>query len=196
VLLSRGGQLYAGLPEAVAFELTERGVDVLHPLTQRGFVDGDRLVDAATVDRGLVLVVDTSRKGSAPQGKLLADVDLGSHLDVGAYTALIAQAQSGRAVRLGRAAESGLAAISDPGTRFVIAHALGQITTQPVQTIVPAVLRFLRNHPIEEPRLDPALIERVLASVPANWEPNAAVGLRLYLVDRDELLKIAGPREL
>ena len=197
VLLSRGGAPYAGLREALAFELTQRGVAVRHPLTQRGAVHKDRLVRRSTVDSGLVLVVDTFTKGSAPRGELLADVDLGGRrIDVRAYEALIAQARSGHEVRLGRAAEAALAAISDPGLKFVMSQALHEIARQPAQALAPSVLRFLRDHPIEEPRLDPALIQRVLDTAPELWAADMAVGLRLYLVDRAELLKFAFPVEL
>jgi hypothetical protein len=196
VLLSRGGQLYAGLREAVAFELTERGIAVRHPRTAQGFVDGDRLMDPSTLDTGLVLLVDTSRPAIPPNGKLLSDIRLPNRLDVAAYTALILQAQSAPQVRLGPGAERALGAIADPGERFVIGHALTQIREQPVSTLVPVVLRFLRDHPIESPPLDPRLIDRVLRSVPDDWAPDAATGLRLYLVDRAELLRIANPREL
>ena len=77
-----------------------------------------------------------------------------------------------------------------------MSHALHEIVKQPVQALAPSVLRFLRDHPIEEPRLDPALIQRVLDTAPALWSPDMAVGLRLYLVHRNELLKIAFPGEL
>jgi hypothetical protein len=195
VLLSRGGQLYSGFREAVAFELTERGVDVLHPLPQRGFVDGDRLVDAATVDSGLV-VVSGSYRGEAPPGRLLGEVKPAADLDVDAYRALIAQAEAAHDLRVGPRAEAGLEAIDDYGDRFIIWAALGQLTSDPARVLIPEVLEFLRDHPIEEPRLDPALIRRVLDSTPATWSPDTAFGLRVYLLDRAELLRFARKGEL
>lgn len=197
LLLSRGAPLFAGFPQALAFELTQRGIDVRHPLTYRDFVDSTRLVERSAVDTGLVLVVDRSTvEGRAPHGDLLAHVDLEIRLDVRAFEALIAQAQSGHDVQLGRAAEEGLEAIADPFHRLAFWLVLGQITRRPRELFMSKTLRFLRDHPIEQPRLDPALIERVLATVPEHWGPDTAVGLRLYLVDRVELLRIANPGEL
>src|SRR4029453_13906452 len=187
--------LFVGLPQAVAFELTERGIDVRHPLTFRGYVDDDRLVERSAVDTGLVLVVETfKRKGPAPRGDLLAHVDLESPLDGGAFNALVAQAQSAHDVQLGRAAEEGLAAISDPWQQLRLKVLLGDIPRRPREVLTSEVLRFLRDHPIEQPHLDRALIERVLASVPEDWSPDTAVRLRLSLVDREELLGIANRR--
>jgi hypothetical protein len=197
VLLGRGAPLFAGFPQALAFELTQRGIDVRHPLTYRDFVDSSRLVERSAVDTGLVLVVDRATvEGRAPHGDLLAHVDLDIHLDVPAFEALVAQAQSGHDVQLGRAAEEGLEAMSDPFRRLGFSLVLGQITRRPREMLTSKTLRFLRDHPVEQPRLDPALIERVLASVPDHWGPDTPVGLRLYRVDRAELLRIAHPGEL
>jgi hypothetical protein len=195
VLFTRGGQLYSGLREALAFELTERGIDVRHPLTQRGFVDGDRLVDPATLDSGLVLVSEGPRPEPVP-GRLLAEVRPFPHLDLAAYRALIAQAGRARRVRIGPAAEAGLATIDDGGEAFIIWAAINQLPKAPARVLVPDVLQFLLDHPITEPRLDPVLIRRVLDSAPHTWAPDVAFGLRLYLIDRDEVRRFAFPSEL
>jgi hypothetical protein len=195
VLFTRGGQLYSGLREALAFELTERGVDVRHPLTQRGFVDADRLVDPATVDSGLVLVSEGPRPERGP-GRLLAEVRPFPHLDLAAYRALIAQAARARRVRIGPEAEAGLASIDDGGRAFIIWAAINQLPKAPARVLVPDVLQFLLDHPVVEPRLDPALIRRVLDSAPPTWAPDVAFGLRLYLMDRAEVRRFALPQEL
>jgi hypothetical protein len=193
VLLGRGQPvLFAGFPQGLAFELTDRGFDVRHPLVFTGYVHDDRLVERETVDTGLVLIVDTAaQQGRPPRGKLLADVDLESKLDVRAFEALVAQAQSGRTVRRGRAADAALEQIPDPFLRQAFTLALDGLVERPRQVLTAQMLRFLRDHPIEQPRLDRALIDRVLATVPDTWTPDAPARLRLYLVDREELLRVS-----
>jgi hypothetical protein len=62
------------------------------------------------------------------------------------------------------------------------------------------MLAFLADHPIlEQPALDPRLAARVLASIEAlgdEWHPGTATRLRLYLVDREELLDVATIHEI
>ncbi|MGH9261491.1 MAG: hypothetical protein ACRD08_16625, partial [Acidimicrobiales bacterium] len=64
----------------------------------------------------------------------------------------------------------------------------------------PDVLAFLADHPeIEEPALDPELVTRVLASIEASegdWRPGRPTGLRLFLVDREQMLGIATRHEI
>jgi hypothetical protein len=137
-----------------------------------------------------------SYRGEAPPGRLLGEVKPAADLDVDAYRDLIAQAEAGHDLRVGPRAEAGLEAIEDYGDRFIIWAALGQLTTDPAGVLIPEVLEFLRDHPIEEPRLDPALIRRVLDSAPATWSPDTAFGLRVYLLDRADLLRFARKGEL
>jgi hypothetical protein len=193
VLLGRGQSiLFAGWPQALAFELTDRGLDVRHPLVFDGDVHADRLVDPAAVDTGLVLIVDTLRqKGRPPQGELLADVALETHFDVRAFESLVAQAQSAESVRRGRAVDDALAAISDPVLRHAFTLAVDDIARRPREVFTAQMLRFLHDHPIEQPRLDRGAMKYILANVPTSWTPDAPVRLRLYLVDRDELLRLA-----
>jgi len=192
VIIVRGGDLFAGLPEAVGFELIERNIDVRAPLALRGSVDDDRLVEPSAVETGLILLIDGSMgSGLPPRGELLADVDLHNGPDADAFQTLLGQARSAPEVRLGRAAEEGIDAVTDPLRRLQLAYTLPEINRRPEKLLTARTLRFLRDHPIEQPRLDPALIERILASVKGNWTPQTAVHLRLYLVDRTELLRIA-----
>ena len=191
VLIARGGDFYAGLPYAVAFELVAHGLDVRAPFALRGFVHDDRLVEPSTVDTGLVLLADTTSEMAAPRGILLAEVDLGNRPDPSAFHALVKQAGTGRKVRLGPAAEEALKAIPDQFQRLFVASNLTELPRRPRQVLSARLLRFLRDHPIEEPRLDPALIERVLATVHGSWSPATATRLRLYSVDRAELLRMS-----
>jgi hypothetical protein len=187
VLLSTGGQVFAGYPQALAYELTARGIDLRHPPIFAGSVHDDRLVKRATVESGLVLIADTSQtEASAPQGTLLAKVGLTTP-DVRAFDALVAQAKSSDQVELGPAVQEGLSAIANPHARLALTFALPEITRSPRRLLTAGMLRLLRDHPIEKPRLDPELIDRVLATVPPDWAPDTATDLRLYLVSRENL---------
>ncbi|MGH8983261.1 MAG: hypothetical protein ACRDY6_05225 [Acidimicrobiia bacterium] len=74
--------LIGGGSRAMAFDLAERGLDVRHPQSARGFVHDDRLVDKSTVDSGLVLQPIT-RKGRVkpPPGELLTEINLNPDSD-------------------------------------------------------------------------------------------------------------------
>ena len=81
--------------------------------------------------------------------------------------------------------------IADPFLRRAFTLALDELVTRPRQLLTAQMLRFLRDHPIEHPQLDRGLIDRLLATVPDDWTPDAPVRLRLYLVDRAELLRVS-----
>jgi len=56
VVSTDDGPLGSGLREALALELTDRGVDVVFPPDAVGFVASDRLADRSSISAGLVLV--------------------------------------------------------------------------------------------------------------------------------------------
>jgi hypothetical protein len=126
-----------------------------------------------------------------PRGVLLADVALDNRPDIRAFEALVTQAKSGGTVRLGPDAEQALTAMPDQIQGFGLALKLPELTRKPREVLSARTLRFLRDHPIEEPRLDPILINRLLASVPWNWSPRDAFRLRIFRVDRAELLHMS-----
>ncbi|HEX6418018.1 MAG TPA: hypothetical protein VFZ77_05965 [Acidimicrobiales bacterium] len=96
LLLMRNEPLFAAITEAVAFELTERGVGIVHPAHARGFVHPDRLVRPDRLDAALVLVYDHDTPGGAPDGGVLvADVDIdGRRVDRGRAGLPAAEASS------------------------------------------------------------------------------------------------------
>jgi hypothetical protein len=194
VLLARGGNPYAGFGEALAYELTERGLDIRHPYTRRRFVADQRLVDRE-VDSALVVQSVEPGRASIP-GRMIGEVQPEPNLDRMAYRALIVQAESADEVRLGPDATAALAALRDEGERVVLSYAFRFLTDAPVWPLQQKTLRFLLEHPIEEPRLDPRLMRRVLRSAPDGWSTDNAFGLRVYLLTRDELRAVASPGEL
>jgi hypothetical protein len=195
LLLARGEGLYSGYRDALAFALTDRGVDVRHPRAYRGFVANGRLTNRATVDRGLVLVSLDDRRRSYP-GRSLVEVHPASGLDVDAYAALIRRVRAAGEVRVGSDTAAAVAAIRDDGRQLRMWAALGNLSAAPSEALTEEALRFLLDHPIESPRLDPTLIRRVLDSGPTGWTPDTAFGLRLYLLTREQVLRLASPSEL
>jgi hypothetical protein len=196
VVLGRDESPFVQYDDALAFALTERGLDVRHPRSSHGFVHDGRLVDRDAVESGIVLVPGTELRTVRLPGRLVADVDVQPRFDVAAYRKLLAQARSGGPVRVGRATERAIEETPDARLRFVLAFGLGNLHDDPARTLVRPVLEFLRDHPVESPRLDPRLIERTLETAPADWTPRTILRIRLFLVDRAQLLRMARPGEL
>ncbi len=201
LVISRDEPAYVMYRETLAFALIERGVDVRFPLTSRFFVHDDHLVDRDRLDGGLVLVVDRAVAADAPDGELIAEADLrpgAEGIDLTAYRALLDEAGAADRLRLGPAVTAELA----EDELIFVTTALEGLVDDPEDTLLdPVVLAFLAGRPqLAEPALDPVLAGRLLDSIEAagddDWSPEAATGLRLYLVDRDEMLDFATPQEL
>ena len=196
LVLGRDEPLYSQYHDALAFALAERGLDVRHPQSSRGFVHDSRLVDREAVESAIVLVADTEVHTLSLPGRLVADVDVQPGFDVAAYRRLLAQARSGGPVRVGRATDRAIAAISDKSLRFLLAFGIDNLHDDPARMLIRPVLEFFRDHPLESPRLDPRLIERTLETAPAGWTPQTILRIRLLLVTRPELLRMTAPGEL
>ena len=67
VLLARNEPLYAGISLGLAYELTERGVDLRHPAFNRFYVSDQRLADRDEIDGGIVVVVNDDAFRNAPR---------------------------------------------------------------------------------------------------------------------------------
>lgn len=196
LVLARNQPLYSGISDAVMFELAERGLGIKYPLTSRFFVHDQHLVDRDQVDGGIVLLVDRVLPADAPDGgELVAAIDLApdARLDVTSLDALIAQAESADDVRLGPEMERALAALS-PELELLLTAAFESLADNPRGLLMnPLVLEQLRDHQLEHPALDPRLAARVLDSLD-DGDPvvaGQATRLRVYLLDRDEVLRQA-----
>jgi hypothetical protein len=192
VLLAVSDNGFIPVRDGLALALTERGMPVRNPGSLVWFVDDERLVDWSTVRTGLVLVVDEGVTDDATTrhpvpGAVIADVDSRDGFDRRAYEALVAAAQAGGPVRLGSTAEQAIAALPTASERALTTELLTQIPDEARELMGnPDVLRFLRDHPLASPRLDPGLIGRVLDSLPAASASEAR--LRVFRLDRTELL--------
>jgi hypothetical protein len=196
LVVGRDEPFFLQYDDTLAFALSEHGIGVRLPRASHGFVNDGRLVDRDTVESAIVLVPESELHTATQPGRVVADVDVQPDFDVAAYRRLLAQARSGGEVHVGRAAEQAIEAIADKRLGFVLGFGLVKLNTDPARTLTRPVLEFLRDHPIESPRLDPRLIERTLATAPRDWTPQTILRIRLFLVDRAELLRTAAPGEL
>ena len=197
LLIQRNVPTFELYGETLAFELVERGIDLRFPLTSRFFVHDDRLVDRDKLDGGLVLVVDEEMPSDITDGELVATADLASGFDVDSYRVLVAQAREGDEVRLGASAAETLSSDEE----LLAGVVLEGVLDNPEESLLrPDVLGFLADHPeIDEPALDPELVTRVLDSIEASegdWRPSRPTGLRLFLVDREQMLGVATRHEI
>ena len=61
----------------------------------------------------------------------------------------------------------------------------------------PAILEFVRDHPLEQPVLDPDAVERVLDGLDVFDSAGPPIGrMHLYLLDGGEMAELAYPPEL
>ncbi|HEY8544419.1 MAG TPA: hypothetical protein VIL36_05200 [Acidimicrobiales bacterium] len=205
VVLSRGEGIYVGLREALALELEERGLDARHPRWARSFVHDDRLATSDDVQGGVVLVIDKDHSTDmalehAVPGELLADIDRRPAIDGDALDLLVEQTTQADEVVPGPEIE---AYIEELGTED--ARLLMEAAYEPL--LDPATARrwlhsednleMLLEYPPAEPALDPELVQRLLDSLRENHgEDGPPAGeswrLRVYLLDRDELLEWGG----
>jgi hypothetical protein len=197
VLLERGQRSwFTGLREALAVALEDRGFVVVNPPIPGQGVHPDRLVDRATVQRGLVLVVDEVATGDVAAeldvpGELIAEVTPDEEFDREAFDDLVGQASGGEVV-FGADAQQALDRMA-PDRAELFAAALSFLPANAASTLLDReTLQFLRDHALEAPRLDPGLIDRVLDSLPPDDHPR----MRVYLQDRDEVLAFADAAEL
>ena len=195
LLIARHEPLYAGIAAGLSLELTQRGIRVQHPLTDRHFVHDRHLVDRDRLDGGLVLVVDRAVPGRTPPGgELVAEVALADGVAVDDHRALVAAARAVDRVRLGPEATAALDAMA-PAARSYMAAVVEGLVDDPERALLqPALLAFLHDHPVAAPALDPTRIERLLAGVTrieAAGTMDGMTGLRVFHLDRAETLEHA-----
>jgi hypothetical protein len=200
VWLSRREPLYGGVTAAFVYELTERGVDLRHPLYYRFYVADRHLVSREAVDSGIVFVFDDVTGHRAPQGgELIAEASLIDGLDLEAYRELASAARDADELRVGAAAEQYLAGV-DAASRGFALQALQAVVDDPETALLQRdVLEWVREYPPDEPALDPETAQRLLDSLEVVDVAELSRALRsvhVYLVDRQELLDEVRVREL
>jgi hypothetical protein len=170
---------------------------VKHPKSARYFVHDSRLIHRETVDGGLMVVVDSELAGQVPVGvEKIADLRLPDDLDLGAYRALVAQVRVGGDVRLGADAEAAIEAMDDR-VGLIYLTALTNLKTNAGSALIErAIVEFLRDHPLESPELDPAMVRRHLDGLSPDHVRGAVTRVRVYLLDRDQVLDHGFPFEL
>jgi len=199
VLLIERGQVsnFDGMREALAVALEDRGFVVQHPRLLAHGVHHDRLAQRDAVRSGLVLVVDEVATGDVAAdadvpGRLIAEVTPPA-FDRAAYDELVEQVSGADGVEVSEQGQRALDALPNGGRESLFAAAVAFLPAKAeVSMLDPEMLRFLRDNPLDAPRLDPELIERVLDSLPPDDQPR----LRVFQLDRDEIVDFAFPNEL
>lgn len=201
LLVSRGEPVFAGVMDALAFELAQRGIDVKFPLNYRFFVNDDRLVDADRLDGGLVLLVDAPVPPDVPDGgELLAEATIVPGFDTDAYAELVELARAHDEVVPTPETERHLEQLTggDEDLEAFVDLLLEEIVENPRRAFVNlTILEFVRDHPLEQPAFDPEIVQRVIDGLAAFEEGGSRIGaLRLYLLDGDEMRDTAYRHEL
>jgi hypothetical protein len=201
MLTSRGEPVYAGVTDALAFELAQRGIEVHFPLNYRFFVNDDRLVDPDRLDGGLVLTFDAPVPIEPPDGgELLTEVTVVPGFDAEAFAELVATAtahdeavptpETERFLQELSAGDPELEAFTDAVLAYIVEHPRRALSD-------PVILAFLRDHPLEQPAFDPETVQRVIDGLAAFDDHGARIGaVRLYLLDEDEMRDVAYRHEL
>lgn len=198
VALIERGQInyFNGLREALAVELEDRGLVVQHPTRLWTGVHWDRLADRDTVRSGLVLVVDEVVTGDAAAdhavpGRLIAEVNP-APFDEEAFDELVDEVRDGGEVEVSAEGERALDGMAGRrGELFSVSLAFLPSNAE-TSLLDRDVLEFLRDHPLDNPRLDPDLVDRVLDTLPTADQPR----MRVFLLDRDEIRAFAGASEM
>jgi hypothetical protein len=195
VLVGVGDDLFIGISQALSLALTDRGLPVLHPFTERGFVDHERLAKRGSVDGALVVVVESFDEPEHIMATLpllegkdpIAEFDPSAEIDQEAFEALVDQAQAVSEVHVGAGAEAAMARMT-PLPAAAFAFTLPKLITDEATTLFRRrdVLELLRDHPLDQPRLDAGLIDRVLDTLPPSTRK---YHVRVYELDRAETLQ-------
>jgi hypothetical protein len=184
---------FDGLDAALALALEERGhpARLQHPLARN--VHPDRLVDRATVQTGVVLVLDGGPPVPRPPGELVADIDTGTGFDTEAYEQLLDAVDAADTVAPGPEMQRMIDEGSDDRAGL-IALGLSRLPTQGPQMLRdPVVVQLLLDLPLAEPHLDPALLRRLLTGLDG---ARRVTNLKVYLLDRHQLLAYGTTWEL
>lgn len=225
LVLSQGAVNFSNLRETATLYLAQEQVDVRLPPGFQGYVPDSRLVEPESAAGGLLLVEDHGAESrDVNVGDLIADVDASGGLDVAAYRALLDQFERAE-LRLGPAVEDALDDLPDAWLHAVetgdLGTAIGAASEETLEAL-PAgaieqtqtllrlyalgndpsrylldreLLGFLDSHPLEQPELDPVLIERVLRSAPDGLRADRPMRLRVYLLDPEEVPSVADPSD-
>ncbi|HEY3144041.1 MAG TPA: hypothetical protein VGJ86_23115 [Acidimicrobiales bacterium] len=196
VVLGRGEDLFDGFELALGVELEQRGYPVLQGQVLAPNLHEDRIARQATVQNGLVLVVDPLGERTSTPGELVAEVRLVHGFDREAYDALAADLTSVDRLELAPVGEAAMTD-EDAGTRMILTALLDRPRDERGAMLLdPSMLRMLLRYPLARPTLDPSLLRRVRDSLPDDSGLTRVASLRIYLQDRDELLQFAGDGDL
>ena len=129
-------------------------------------------------------------------GELIAQVDLHAGLAVGLPRA-VAAAEDADEVDLGDELGAGLSERERALTTQLVE---GLLADPEAGLLRPDLLEFLAGNPaLRSPALDPDRAARLLDSIedgPKPWRPGTPTGIRVFLLDREEILATASVVEI
>jgi hypothetical protein len=189
VVLARNQPALDGYDAALGLELTERGVPVQYIWMLRRVYHDDRIVDRDTVQSALVLVLETAAEAERPPGELIGQVETASGFARDDYEYLVNQIKDVGDVLPGPEAEE-LFASADPLVAEMLQQSLDALEDDPRRLLLDmATLEFLRDGGLAQPDVDPDRVQRVIDTLPT--ASGGILGMRVYLLDRQELLGYA-----
>jgi hypothetical protein len=194
LVLDRGGHSIDGIQVGLALELAQRGIDVRLPRWLEGGVDISRVVNPRTVDSGLVVLISDGMSELEPvPGDLIAETAT-VDVDLAAFDELVTAIETTDEITFSADLEAYLDSLPSDLGRIRRAQ-LETIRDQPRTALRDEwLLTVLLEHPLEQPQLDPSTIRRLRSSLP---DPDdVPYVLQVYLLDRQQLLTYAVPREL
>ena len=194
LVLDRGGHSIDGIQVGLALELAQRDIDVRLPRWLEGGVDISRVVDSRTVDSGLVVLISDGMSELEPvPGDLIAETAT-VDVDMAAFDELVTAIEAADEITFSADLEAYLDSLPSDLGRIRRAQ-LESIGDQPRTALRDEwLLTVLLEHPLEQPQLDPSTIRRLRSSLP---DPDdVPYLLQVYLLDRQQLLAYAVPREL
>jgi hypothetical protein len=190
LLVSRGEEMFSGIDAGLVLEAAHRGLDLRVPLSWRFFVNDDRLVDRDELDGGLVLVASgVETPARVPEGRLISRVEFAEPFPFDALDRLLAAAADADEVVYDRGP---LLEIDDPARRALFGLALDAVTTDADRVLLNrTALDLIARSSFTSPVFDPDDVRAVrvaLEVLDTDGVAGRVTELRLYLLDRDQLL--------
>jgi hypothetical protein len=193
VVIERGGTLFNGFGPGLSVALLQHGIDIkFQPGTKRA-THQDRMVDRDKLQNGLVLVTADGLRpytGHVP-GELVAETST-TGFDSEAYRLVMERIESVDEVVVGEDLQSTIDALPDEAYRTMMNEIFSHFEEHASLAVGQngIVLQLMIDHPLESPKIDPALLERLKKSVEKN-DGHTGYRLQVYLLDRAEMLDYA-----
>ncbi len=190
VVVGQGGPVYDGTNEGLAIQLTERGLDVAYGGFLRDYVADEHLVEAEDLGAVLIMVTESVNGPvvTAP-GEEIARANVSDDFDREAYNEVVDAVEGTDVDDIEPGPE--LAALLDAAggkERLLFDEQLRRAFSDPRTWFLQRdMARFFIEYPTESPRLDPAVLRRLVDSFPESYTGGPAVtDLSVWMLTDDE----------